>query len=287
MEIIYQKSVKGAKVKFIIGLAIVVSFFNISMLKEHQLLNYQIALVIFVTTSGFIFDYLVLTKLFKLFELEKTQFSSIDCSINSALRKILKWPLLFKILKVELLTLYYAFFAKFEKKETTNETTTFSYSKLSNAKDMFWIVAIAQLPTLPFIHAIIENKNEPMLAWVVTLLTLWSVICYLAQVQAIRFRPIELDNKLLKYRSGLSWKSDIPLKKIIKARKITYKDKVDGFAYFLSPLGSEKNIIIEFDTSIKFFGPLCFSKSRKKAAISLDKPEQFLNQLSLRGIEIA
>ena len=191
------------------------------------------------------------------------------------------------MLKVELLTLYYAFFAKFEKQEATNEINSFSYSKLSNAKDIFWIVAIAQLPTLPLIHLLMENKNMPLLAWVITLLTLWSVICYLAQVQAIRFRPIELDNSVLKYRSGLSWKSDIPLKQITRARKIDYRDKVDGFAYFLSPLGSEKNVIVEFETSIRFIGPFFLSKRRKKAAISLDRPEQFLNQLSLRGVEVA
>ena len=287
MEMTYQKHIAGAKIKFIFGLAIVVSLFNISILKEHQVLNYQIALVILATTAAFRFDYLVLNKLFKLFEQEKMQSNSVDSSINSALKNILKWPLLFKALNTELLTLYYAFFAKYERQETTNEVTSFSYSKLSNAKDVFWIVAIAQLPTLPLIHVVIENKNMPLLAWGVTLLTLWSVICYLAHVQATRFRPIELDNRLLKYRSGLSWSSDIPLMKIARARKINYRDKLDGFAYFLSPLGSEKNIIIEFETSIRFKGSFFLSKNRKKAAISLDKPEQFLNQLALRGVEIA
>ena len=125
MEMTYQKSIAGAKVKFIFGLAVVVSLVNISMLKEHQVLNYQIALVILATTAGFIFDYLMLTKLFKLYEQEKMQYSSVDCSINSALRNILKWPLLFKALNAELLTLYYAFFAKFERQETTNEITSF------------------------------------------------------------------------------------------------------------------------------------------------------------------
>ncbi len=286
MEMTNQKYIARAKVKFIFGLAIVVTFFNMSILQDQQVLNYQLVLVILATTAGFFFDYIVLNKLFRLFELEKIKYGSVDHSINSALKNILKWPLLFKALNAELLTLYYAFFAKFERQETTNEITLFSYSKLSNAKDMFWIVAIAQLPTLPLLHIMIEDLS-PAIAWAITLLTLWSVICYLAQVQAIRFRPIELDNKLLKYRSGLSWKSDIPLKQITKARKIDYRDKVDGFAYFLSPLGSEKNIIIEFEISIRFLGPFFLSKRRKKAAISLDRPEQFLNQLSLRGVEIA
>lgn len=285
MEITYEKNIAEAKIKFVFGLATVAFILNLSMLKSQQILSYPLALIIFATTTGVIFDYLVLNKLFRLFEREKEKYGSIDRSIKSALRSILKWPLLFKVLSTELLTLYYAFFAKFEKQEITNEINSFSYSKLSNAKDIFWIVAIAQLPTLPLLHIVIGERSLA-LAWGLTFLTLWSVICYLAHGQAIRFRPIELDNKYLKYRSGLSWKSDIPLNKITKARKINYKDKVDGFAYFLSPLGSEKNIILEFETSIKFIGPFLFSQRRKKAAISLDRPELFLNQLSLKGVEI-
>jgi len=287
MKIAYQKSIVRAKVKFFLGLAIIFLIAWISVLKDQQVSNSKLVLIILATAVGFIIDYFLLTKFFELFELEKIKSRSVDCSINSVLRNILKWPLLFKVLKVELLTLYYAFFAKFERQETTNEITSFSYSKLSNAKDLFWIVAIAQLPTLPLVHLLIESKNKPMLAWVITLLTLWSVICYLAQAQAIRFRPIKLNNTHLKYRFGLSWKSDIPLKQITRVRKRNYNDKVDGFAYFLSPLGSEKNIIIEFETSIRFIGPFFLSKRRKKAAITLDKPEQFLNQLSLRGVEVA
>ena len=71
METNYQKSIARAKIKFILGLAIVVSLVNISMLKEQQVLNYHLALVVLATTTGFILDYLVLNRLFKLFELEK------------------------------------------------------------------------------------------------------------------------------------------------------------------------------------------------------------------------
>jgi hypothetical protein len=44
---------------------------------------------------------------------------------------------------------------------------------------------------------------------------------------------------------------------------------------------------LEFDSSVRFIGPYFMSKRRGKALISLDKPEQFLKQLSLKGVEIA
>ena len=282
-----QKSLTRAKVRFLIGFAVMIALVYFSMLKKQQVSNYEYLLLIAITTTSFLFDYLLLNKLFRLFEQEKLNSNRVDSSIRLALRNILKWPVLFEALKVELLTLYYAFFAKFEGQEATDEISSFSYYKLSNAKDLFLFVAISQLPYLPFLHVLIEIKKGPALAWGITILTLWSVIWYLAQVQAIRFRPIELDNVLLKYRFGLFWKADIPLKQIIKARKRNYSDEVGASEYFLSPLGSEKNIIIEFDAPIQFIGPYFLRKRKKKAVISLDRPGQFLNQLSLRGVEIA
>jgi len=271
----------------VLGLAVMISLVYLSMLKEQQVSNYGYLLLIAITSASLLFDCHLLNKLFRLFEQERLNNKRVDTSIRTALRKILKWPLVFEALKVELLTLYYAFFAKLEDQEATDEVSSFSYYKLSNAKDLFLFVAISQLPYLPFLHVLIEIKKGPALAWGITILTLWSVIWYLAQVQAIRFRPIELDNVLLKYRFGLFWKADIPLKHIIKARKRNFSDEVGASEYFLSPLGSEKNIIIEFDATIQFMGPYFLRKHKKKAVISLDRPDQFLNQLSLRGVEIA
>ena len=283
----FQKSLTGAKVKFLLGFAVMISLVYFSVLKKQQVSNYEYLLLIAITSTSFLFDYYLLNKLFRLFEQERLNNNRVDNSIRLALRNILKWPLLFEALKVELLTLFYAFFAKLEGQEATDEISSFSYYKLSNAKDLFLFVAISQLPYLPFLHVLIEIKKGPALAWGITILTLWSVIWYLAQVQAIRFRPIELDNAMLKYRFGLFWKADIPLKQIIKARKRNYSDEVGASEYFLSPLGSEKNIIIEFDAPIQFIGPYFLRKRKKKAVISLDRPDQFLNQLSLRGVEIA
>ena len=47
------------------------------------------------------------------------------------------------------------------------------------------MVFIAQIPTLPFIHFIIDKEGNAFAAWVVTALTLWSIIYYLAQIQAV------------------------------------------------------------------------------------------------------
>ena len=202
----------------------------------------------------------------------------------TALIVTLKSPLLLKLLETVLLTFYYAFFAKFERSGVISKNTLFSYDKSSNAHDVFLFVALSQLPFLPFIHVFLEFEKEPGLAWVITLLTLSSTIWYLAQVEAVKFRPIELSNEHLKYRFGLFWMADIPLSKIKMARSVDVAETLDGDSLFLSPLGSAKNVILEFGAPIRFSGPYMLKRCTRKAAISLDNPSHFLSQLALRGI---
>jgi hypothetical protein len=179
-------------------------------------------------------------------------------------------------------TIFYAFLAR---QHSTNEAkgiNKFSYQKSSNAKDMFWVIAIAQIPTLPLIHLFVETEVNSAVAWVVTALTGWSVIHYLAQINATKFNPICLHNSVLHYRYGLSWKATIPIAQIREARSLTFKDKVDPIRHFVSPLGSNKNVVLEFVKPMMFVGQLGIFKRKRTALISLDNPRQFLEALNVQ-----
>lgn len=179
-------------------------------------------------------------------------------------------------------TMFYAFLARQHRTTQTNGINVFSYQKSSNAKDMFWVIAIAQIPTLPLIHLFVETEVNSAVAWVVTALTGWSVIHYLAQINATKFNPICLCSSVLHYRYGLSWKATIPIAQIREARSLTFKDKVDPIHYFVSPLGSNKNVFLEFEKPMMFIGQLGILKRKRTALISLDNPTQFLEALNVQ-----
>lgn len=179
-------------------------------------------------------------------------------------------------------TIYYAFLAKQHTSTHTNEIDTFTYQTSSNAKDMFWAIAVAQIPTLPLIHLFVETEVNAAVAWAVTVLTGWSVIHYFAQINATKFNPICLRNSVLYYRYGLSWKATIPIAQIREARCLTFKDEIDPIHHFLSPLGSKKNVVLEFEKPIVFVGQLGLFKRKQTAIISLDNPTQFLEALNVQ-----
>jgi len=277
-------SMTREKVTFFLGLGLMISFSYASVLRHQQLVGSEYAILLSLTLAALVFDYLKVSQFLAVAKEHEASQCSHDLAVQTALTATLKSPLLLKLLGTELLTLYYAFFAKFERSGSVTNNAQFSYAKSSNAHDVFLFVALSQLPFLPFIHALVEFKKGPGPAWVITLLTLWSVIWFMAQVEAVKFRPIELSNDFLKYRFGLFWMADIPLSKIKMARSTDVTETLDGDDLFKSPFGSTKNVILEFEVPIRFFGPYMLRRCEEKAAISLDSPSRFLSQLALRGV---
>lgn len=239
-----------------------------------------------IAATAFVFDMVWLNRVLNLFIYNQCRAHQVHVALDNSVKAVLKNVILYRLIKNELFILFYAFFAKHVKQDTSDEINSFGYTKSSNAKDIFWVVAMAQLPTLPFIHFLIDKEANAIAAWIVTALTLWSVVCYWAQVDAIKFRPIVLSTSTLYYRFGLSWEADIPLTDIKTARKVNYTDKPNTFDFFISPIGSHKNIVLEFERPVKFYGRYFLSKRKQRAVISLDRPQLFLTELAREGVVI-
>jgi hypothetical protein len=228
----------------------------------------------------FLDAYVFKKTLSQLSQAESQNYQSLE-SIEQALLIVVGQPLS-TLFKPFFSTIFYAFLARRHSDPLEKGINKFSYQKSSNAKDMFWVIAIAQVPTLPLIHLFVETEINSAIAWVVTALTAWTVIHYLAQINATKFNPLYLRNSVLFYRHGLSWKATIPLAQIKEARSLTLKDNIDSVRHFVSPLGSNKNVILEFEKPIVFVGQLGIFKRKRTALISLDNPTQFLEALNVQ-----
>ncbi len=283
----YPMSVTGEKAKFFLGLGLLVSLTYVSVLRQQQPTGLECAALLSLTLALFAFDYLKVSQFLSIVEGREGHRRSHEQAIQSALEAVLRFPLLLEFLRTEVLVLYYAFFANYERNGVITEHKRFGYAGSSNAHDVFLFVALSQLPFLPFIHVIIEAIKGPGPAWAVSLLTLWSVIWFLAQVEAVKFRPIELSEHQLRYRFGLVCSADIPLSTIKLARHVDVSETFAGEDLFLSPIGSKKNLFLEFDAPIQFRGPYRLKRREIRAAISVDDPAGLLRELALRGVTIA
>lgn len=278
-------SMTGEKARFFLGLGVLLSFFYVSVARQQQFTGYEYALLLSLILGTLVLDYWMVSRFLVVAREQEDARRPHNLAIDTALVATVKSPILARLLRTELLTLYYAFFANFDRSGVATEHPQFSYARSSNAHDVFLFVALSQLPFLPFIHVVLEYMKGPGLAWVVTLLTLWSVIWFLAQVEAVKFRPIELSDDRLKYRFGLLWAADIPLSQIKAARIVDVAETLDRNDLFVSPIGSTKNVVLEFDAPIRFSGPYGARRREGKAAISLDNPSDFLSQLALKGVD--
>ncbi|MDJ0657381.1 MAG: hypothetical protein QNJ40_24685 [Xanthomonadales bacterium] len=277
---------ESPRLKFFLGFGMLISLVYYSALRQHQPGVYELAAVLALTLAALIFDYRKTGQFLSLIREKKISHRSHESAIRSALAGTLKCPLLLKLLETELLTLYYAFFAKAEPPDTVGDNTVFGYERSSNANDMFLVVAVAQLPLLPFIHFFVEHQKGPAPAWVITLVTLWSVIWYLAQVEAVKRLPVELGDEHLVYRFGLIWKAEVPLSKIKLARAFGVTEEPDGSDLFFSPMGSKRNVYLEFETPAKFCGPYWIRSRKRGAVISIDDPLRFLRHLAEKGVPV-
>jgi len=77
------------------------------------------------------------------------------------------------------------------------------------------------------------------------------------------------------------------LSEIKKVKMLNVNERNEFPGCFVSPLGSNKNILLEFKRPIKFSGTYFTSKTRTKALIALDHPLKLLNKLADNGIEVA
>lgn len=276
-----NSAIRKTKIALTCSFSTVFLLFYVSVFERVEL-----AIVLAIAAIAFAIDIAWLNKVLNDFLCKRNHFSCIHSALENSLNEVLRKKYLYRPIKNELLVVIYAFFAKYFPEDYTDSINSFSYAKSSNAKDIFWVVAIAQIPTLPFIHFMVESEANPIAAWFVTAITIWSVIYYLAQVHAVRFNPVQLTKTNLNYRYGIAWAAEIPLVDISVARKITYTDKPNPFDFFLSPIGSSKNIVLEFNHRIEFKGRYFLNKKKSKAVISVDNPQAFLAQLAERGVSI-
>lgn len=99
----------------------------------------------------------------------------------------------------------------------------FSYGSQSANASTWMAWAVINLLPLPILHLLMD-KISPGVAYVSSIMTLFSALWCLAEARASRFRPVSLDSKSLHLRYGLSVERTIELSGIQVARSLSWKD---------------------------------------------------------------
>ena len=214
----------------------------------------------------------------KLFKANKTE----GADFYSILKKTCKDNLpngIASLAVTEISVIYYGLIY-WKKREL--EANEFSYNKNSGTVGLFVVFIIIIAAETIGLHAWI-SKSYPVIAWILTILSIYTGFQILGFVKSIIKRPISIENKTLYLRYGIMKEAVIPLYEI-DAVEMTSKDlneasEIKKFS-FLGDL-EPHNLIIHFKTPQKVTSLYGKRSQVNGLALSIDDRERFIAQLEL------
>lgn len=186
----------------------------------------------------------------------------------------------------EFVLTYYALFGWF--KQYTNHTVqSFSYHKTNSYTGMFIAFCVVLLIETVAMHFIIGLWSN-VVAWVVTALSVYTLVWILGDFNAIRLQPIVVDDTHLYLRLGLRYKAKIPLETILSVRQesktsdlleLEKPQEID--TAFRLVLINETNILITLSQHVRLYGLFGRQKLSDEIAFYVDEPQRFMQALKV------
>lgn len=137
-----------------------------------------------------------------------------DIAIEKPIKQFLGDSIVAKLLNFETRMWTYALFAKRIKTEQFNGQQHFSYHLKDGAQSNLQGFVIIIAFEMPFVHLLLHFLWSPLAANIITLLTVFSLIFFIAEYRALSRRPISLVGDALVIRYGIYQPMTIPLSNI-------------------------------------------------------------------------
>jgi membrane protein YdbS with pleckstrin-like domain len=173
----------------------------------------------------------------------------------------------------EISVFYYGFIYWKRRKLAKNE---FSYHKESGSVTLFFMLIMLISIEITPIHLLLAMWN-PIVAWVLTILSIYSGFQIFGFVKSLMKRPIEVTKDTLLLRYGIMHEAEIPLNEIkeikLSKKPFTKEENITQFA-LLGEMESH-NILIEVHNEQILHGLFGIKKSFTKLALHVDTASYF------------
>lgn len=195
---------------------------------------------------------------------------------NSA-EKVLGNQRIASVLATEFGVFYYSFFSW--RKSKSLPALQFSYHKETGAPAVYGVFIFLILIETIAIHFIVAIWS-PAIAWVLTILSLYTCIQLLGLLKAMQQRPITLDNERIFIRCGLVGDGEVLFDNIESVRLVQEVPEEKG-VYHLSLLKSMEpyNLEIKLKEPISLIGLYGMRKECHTLLLSIDEKLTFKNKI--------
>ncbi len=187
-----------------------------------------------------------------------------------AARQVLRSRVLGDVLTTEVMLLYYAF----RKRERDGEASgAFTVHRTSTYVHVLVGIGMALIMETVAVHFLVR-LHSPALAWVLTLLSLYTLLWLIGDYRALVARPIRVTASHLRFRYGLRWEGDVPLDAVKEVELLpppmgpTPKEK--GRLVVSLPGGA--NLKLLFERPMDFLGLYGRRKAITELRMRVDEP---------------
>ncbi len=182
------------------------------------------------------------------------------------------------LLATEMSFIYYALFIYFRKNSNPAKKHSFSYHKENGMAGLMFVLIFILLAETFILHILLV-KWSVVIAWVLTGISLYSLIFLIGHWNASRTRPITFSNNALNLKYGMFGDIDLPWDKIAS---IQYSGKdIEGEDTHVMTFLSGHNVIITLTEPQSFNGMYGSQKMVRTIAFFVDDQRNFESDVQL------
>ncbi len=205
-----------------------------------------------------------------------------EAAIESGFRNRFGDSSIARLLTFEARMWFYALFAPKTYMAGPRAEERFSYhlkdGHASNQQGFIVLILIE----LPILHVLLMLFWSPLIAWIVSLMTVWGLCFLIGEYRASSRRQTSMDDDSVRVRFGLLPELEIPLAQIDRVDRsvVTVGRRLTGAVRFCD--SGNPNIVIHLKQAIA--APNLFGSARMvdRVFLGLDKPQVFVDRLDDR-----
>jgi hypothetical protein len=184
-----------------------------------------------------------------------------------------------EVMATEVSMFYYAFLSKKNKKNS--DELHFTSYKENGIIAIFYAFMMAIVVETVAMHFLLMTVN-PLFAWVLTGLSLYTCIQLFSHIRAITSRVIRINYNILALHMGLAADAEIQLSNI-KSIKIITKEFIEKDTVKISLLKKlePQNIIIELYETVEITKLYGIKRYSKRISFFVDEPKIFYDKLKI------
>ena len=200
-------------------------------------------------------------------------------ALRIGLRKSLRSDLVAAILAAEVSMLYLVFMGWFARFRTSRrDVSVYSYHRKTSY--LLWALVALVVVETGGMHLVIGIWTQTG-AWVFTAISAYTILWLVGHFHAARLQPVIVDDRCIHLRTGLIWRTQMPLSNIAEVRKRMRGDsELDGYVN-VAMIGSP-DIVVVLKEAVEIEGLFARRREAKLVGIGVDEPKELLKDLGNR-----